>query len=75
LHSGANDTAANFDLIFARFWLPLKGISIEKTYIGQLTYTIPITLTQKIWGLTKVDDFLGEYEVILEKVLTRESGA
>jgi hypothetical protein len=24
------DTAVTFDVIFARLWLPLKGISIEK---------------------------------------------
>jgi hypothetical protein len=41
------------DLIFEWLWLPLKGISIEKTYIGKLTYTISITFTHKIWGLTK----------------------
>jgi hypothetical protein len=36
------DSAVTFDIIFARLWLPLKGISIEKTYlyIGQLSYTI-----------------------------------
>jgi hypothetical protein len=26
---------------------------IKKTYIGKLAYTISITFTQKIWGLTK----------------------
>jgi hypothetical protein len=31
-----------FDVIFARLWLPLKRISIEKAYIGQLSYTIPV---------------------------------
>jgi hypothetical protein len=31
----------------------LKGISIEKTYIVQLPYTISITFSQQIWGLTK----------------------
>jgi hypothetical protein len=35
------DTAVTFDVIFARLWLPLKGISIEKTYISQLSYTVP----------------------------------
>jgi hypothetical protein len=34
------DNAVTFDIIFARLWLPLKGISIEKTYIGKLSYTI-----------------------------------
>jgi hypothetical protein len=47
------DTPVTFDVIFARLWLPLKGISIEKTYIGQLSYTIPITFTHKKWGLTR----------------------
>jgi hypothetical protein len=54
------DTAVTFYIIFARLWLPLKGISIEKTYIGQLSYTIPITFTHKKYGDYKVD-FLGEY--------------
>jgi hypothetical protein len=31
------DTTVTFDIIFARIWLPLKGIYIEKTYIGQLS--------------------------------------
>jgi hypothetical protein len=35
----------------------LKGISIEKTYIGKFTYTVSITFIQKFWGLTK-DRFL-----------------
>jgi hypothetical protein len=48
-----NDTAVTLALIFNWLWLPLKGISIEKTYIGKLSCTIPITLTQKIWGLTR----------------------
>jgi hypothetical protein len=41
------DTAVTLDLIFERLWLPLKGISIEKTYIGKLSCTtgIPITFT------------------------------
>jgi hypothetical protein len=47
------DTSVTLDLIFEWLWLPLQGISIEKTYIGNLTYTISITFTQKIWGLTK----------------------
>jgi hypothetical protein len=37
----------------------LKGISIKKTYIGQLSYTIPITFTHKKWGLTR-DSFLSQ---------------
>jgi hypothetical protein len=40
-------------------WLPLKGLSIEKTYIGQLSYTIHITFTYKKWGLTR-DRFLSQ---------------
>jgi hypothetical protein len=44
MHSG--DTAVTLDLIFERLWLPLKGISIEKTYIGP----IPIIFKPKIWG-------------------------
>jgi hypothetical protein len=65
VHSGVIDTAVqiwlrcDFWLLFARLWLPLKGISIEKTYIGQLSYTIPITFTHKKWGLTW-DRFLSQ---------------
>jgi hypothetical protein len=33
------DTALTLDLTFQRLWLPLKGISIEKTYTGKLSYT------------------------------------
>jgi hypothetical protein len=33
------DTAVTLDLIFEWLWLPLKEISIEKTYIGKLAYT------------------------------------
>jgi hypothetical protein len=33
------DTAVAFDIIFARLWLPLKGISIEKTYIDHNFHT------------------------------------
>jgi hypothetical protein len=29
------DQAVVLDLIFERLWLPLKGISIEKTYTGK----------------------------------------
>jgi hypothetical protein len=45
------DTAVTLDLIFERLWLPLKGISIEKTYIGKLSCTLPVTFTHKIWGV------------------------
>jgi hypothetical protein len=38
-------------LIFKWLWLPLKGISIEKTFIGKLPCTIPITFTHKIRGV------------------------
>jgi hypothetical protein len=47
------------ELIFEWPWLPLKGLSIEKTCIGKLSYTISITFTHKIWGLTK-DRFLSQ---------------
>jgi hypothetical protein len=53
MHSGVNDTAVILDLIFQWLWLPLKRISIEKTFIGKLSCTIPITFTQEIWGLTR----------------------
>jgi hypothetical protein len=36
LHSGVNDTAVTLDLMFDWLWLPLIGISIEKTYVGKL---------------------------------------
>jgi hypothetical protein len=65
------DSAVTFDIIFARLWLTFKGISIEKTYIGKLSYTIPITFSHQKWGLTRdffchsgvidyIVDFLGE---------------
>jgi hypothetical protein len=47
------DTALPGDLILDRLRLSLKGIFIEKTYMGKLSCTISITFTQKIWGLTK----------------------
>jgi hypothetical protein len=50
MDSDVNDTAVTFDLILEWLWLPLKGISIVKTYIGKLYYTISITFTHKIWG-------------------------
>jgi hypothetical protein len=34
------DTAGAEDLEFARLWLPLKGISVKKNYIGKLYYPI-----------------------------------
>jgi hypothetical protein len=37
--------------IFEWLWQPLKRISIEKTYIGKLTYTISITFTHKNMGV------------------------
>jgi hypothetical protein len=37
------DTAVDLFLLFDRLWLPWKGISIKKTYIGKLSYTISIT--------------------------------
>jgi hypothetical protein len=42
------DTAGAGDLEFERLWLSLKGISIEKIYIGKLYYPIAKTITQKI---------------------------
>jgi hypothetical protein len=63
------------DLIVERLWLPLKGISIEKTYIGKLSCTIPINDT----AVTKIGDFivdfLREFEATFKKALTRVSGA
>jgi hypothetical protein len=56
MHSGINDTAVQIwdrSGIFQRLCLPLKGISIEKTYTGKLSYTISIAFTQKVWGLTR----------------------
>jgi hypothetical protein len=44
-----------------RLCLPLKGISFEKTYIGKLPYIISITFTTKIWGLTKIGDFIVDF--------------
>jgi hypothetical protein len=42
------DTAETLDLIFERLWLPLKGLSIKKTYIGKLSCTIPLTFTKNM---------------------------
>jgi hypothetical protein len=53
MHSGVNITAVTFDIIFMRLWLNLKGISIEKIYIGKLSYTITTTFTHKKWELTR----------------------
>jgi hypothetical protein len=77
------DTAVPFD----RLWLLSKGMSVEKTYKGNLSYN---KFTQKIWGVNKdhsgvidtavhkVVDFivenLREFEVIFKKALTRLSG-
>jgi hypothetical protein len=41
MHSGVIDTAVTLDLIFERLWLPLKGITFEKTYIGKLSCNVP----------------------------------
>jgi hypothetical protein len=49
-----NDTAGAEELEFARLWLPLKGISIKKIYIGQLYYPIDITITQKYRGYLRI---------------------
>jgi hypothetical protein len=48
------DTAGAGDLEFERLWLPLKGISIEKIYIGKLYYPIYITITQKYRGYLRI---------------------
>jgi hypothetical protein len=50
--SSVNDTAQAGDLEFERLWPPLKGIYIKK-YIGKLYYPIAITITQKLYGLSK----------------------
>jgi hypothetical protein len=41
------DTAQARDLEFERVWPTLKGISIQKNYIGKVYYPIAITITQK----------------------------
>jgi hypothetical protein len=38
------------DLIFDQLWLPLKGISIEKTYMSKLSYIVSIAFTHKRYG-------------------------
>jgi hypothetical protein len=38
--SGFIDTVGGGDLEFERLWLPLKGISIKRNYIGKLYYHI-----------------------------------
>jgi hypothetical protein len=48
------DTAVPGDLEFERIWLPLKGISIRKTYIGILYYPTAITITQKYRGHLRI---------------------
>jgi hypothetical protein len=49
-------------------WIPWKGISIETTFIGQLSYTISITFTHKKWGLTK--DRFG-YSGVIDTAVTK----
>jgi hypothetical protein len=44
------DTTVTLDLIYEGLWLPLKGISIEKTYIGKFTCTISLTSNKKYRG-------------------------
>jgi hypothetical protein len=66
LDSGVNDTSVPRTALsmtplypepkFERLWLPLMGKSSKKTYVGKLHYTIFITFTQNIWGLSK-DNF------------------
>jgi hypothetical protein len=50
--SGVNDNAEARDLEFERFWPPIKKISIKKS-IGKLYYPTAITITPKIYGLSK----------------------
>jgi hypothetical protein len=54
------DTAVPLDLIFEWLWLPWKGLSIAKNIHRQivLNYSIPITFTQKTWGLTRDSFFV-----------------
>jgi hypothetical protein len=42
------DNAGAEDKEFERLWLPLKGISIKKNYVGELYFPIAKTITQKI---------------------------
>jgi hypothetical protein len=53
-----NDTAVPGNLEIEMFWLPLKGKSIKKTYIGTLYHNVSITFTQKIWGYLTRQSFL-----------------
>jgi hypothetical protein len=53
------DTADQGTSKLSMLWLLLNGIPIEKSYIGQLYYTISTTFIQKIWGLTK-DHYCGQ---------------
>jgi hypothetical protein len=46
------DTADQGTSKFSVLWLLLKGIPVEKSYIGKFYYIISTTFTQKIWGLT-----------------------
>jgi hypothetical protein len=75
LYNGVTDTAVTLDLIFERMWLPLKGISIEKTHIGKLTRDR--VLSHRCHGHRCDDfiDFLLELEAIFKKALTRVLGA
>jgi hypothetical protein len=45
---------------FQRLWLPLKGISIKKNYIGKLYYSIAITITKNM-GYLRIGNFKVEY--------------
>jgi hypothetical protein len=64
------------DLEFERLWMPLKGISINKNYIGKLCYPIAIKSYTKYRGyqrivlghsgiidtaVAKIGDFIVEY--------------
>jgi hypothetical protein len=60
------DPAVTLDLIFDCIWLPLKGKSIEKTYIGKLSYNI---YNIYIWGLTKENFFY--HSGVIDTVVTK----
>jgi hypothetical protein len=59
MHSSANETAVqiwhrcDFGPHIREALATFKGNIYRKSYIGKLSSTMPITLTQKIWGLTR----------------------
>jgi hypothetical protein len=62
------DTAVTLDLIFERLWLPVKGISIKKTYLGKLPYTISLNFTHKYENLLRS---VFCYSVIIDTAVTK----